>query len=661
MVTRRLHVSVGLVLMASLSLPLLTGSRTLLAPPVPARSAGQYRQPPAAPLPAALPDRRIFARAARRSGVPPALLLALSYVQSNWRHRATPAVGGGYGLMGLARNADVDVLGAAARLLHVAPGRLARDDALNVLGGALLLAHDARALSRRHRLPASLAGWAPAIVKLTGMRTRLAAQALLRDVYGTLARGVAVHGRAGHVLRLPAMPNLSTLAPLLLHPGRAASGPVADYPGAIWAPSPNYNVARRPAGLSVDYAIIHDTEGSCASALNWLQNPISRASAHFLVCRDGTIYQLVRIHDIAWHAGNWYINQHSIGIEHEGFRDSGGYTQAQYDASAALIQWLNNVYGLTIPLNRNTILGHENVPEGQHTDPGPLWDWPYYMRQVRGGAPADEADPGVAMIAVPQATLYSCPSTGCTVLGTANWGEQYALAGAVGSWDEVYYTGAAAWVVADALSGGAGTRLRVTAARLNVRSEPSLAGAVLGTIPQGQVYVSRLLDRSLDPAGWWLIPFNHRYGFVTSRLVQPLGAYALPLTPTPLAGPTQAPTATSTATATPSSTATPTPTWTATPTHTATSTVTPTPTSSATPTATATATTTPPPSASSTVTAGVTPATATPGASATAVVATAPTATSIAEVSATPTLPPVPAPPSPTATLRPWPPPNQPQ
>lgn len=653
--------------MASLSLPLLVGSPALPAPPVLARSGALYRPLPAATPPAALPDRRIFERAARRSGVPLALLLALSYVQSNWRHRATPTVDGGYGLMGLARRVDGDALGAAARLLHVAPGRAARDDALNVLGGALLLARDARALSRRHRLPASLAGWGPAIVKLTGMRTKLASQAVLRDVYGALARGIAMHGRAGRILRLPAMPNLGRLAPLLLHPGRAASGPVADYPGAIWAPSPNYNVARRPAGLSVDYAIVHDTEGSCASALNWLQNPVSRGSAHFLVCQDGTVYQLVRIRDIAWHAGNWYINQHSIGIEHEGFRDSGGYTQAQYDASAALIQWLDNVYGLTIPLNRNTILGHENVPQGLHTDPGPLWDWAYYMRQVRAGAAAGEPDPGVAMVAVPQVTLYSCPSAACTVLGTANRGEQYALAGAVGGWDEVYYTGAGAWVAASALSGGAGTRLRVTAARLNVRSEPSLAGAVLGTIPQGQVYVSSLLDRSLDPAGWWLIPFNHRYGFVTSRLVQPLSAYALPLTPTPAppVWPTIGPPATSTATPTPSSTVTPTSTPSRTPTPTRTATATPTPSGTATPTPTSSATpaasTTAPPLASSTATAVPTPATATPGAPATASVTTSPTVTSTLGLSATPTPPPALASPSPTATWRPWPPPNQPQ
>src|SRR5207245_6218910 len=207
--------------------------------------------------------------------------------------------------------------------------------------------------------------------------------------------------------------------------------------------------------------------------------------------------------------------QHSIGIEHEGFRDSGGYTQAQYDASAALVRWLDHAYGLHIQLDRNAIFGHENVPNGGHTDPGPWWDWADYMRHVRGGAPYDGGNRNVAMVVASDALFYACPDHSCKVEGSANWGEQFDLVRSAGGWDDVYYNGATAWVDGAAMVVGAGARLRVTASLLNVRDEPSRRGHVLGAIARGQVYVSRLLDRSPDPdrQGWWLIPYNHRYGF----------------------------------------------------------------------------------------------------------------------------------------------------
>src|SRR2546428_256799 len=82
------------------------------------------------------------------------------------------------------------------------PARVAPAAALNVLGGALLPARAARALSPHHRLPHTLGGWAPAVVWLTGMRTRLAAEAILRDVYGLLAHGVTLRARLGRALML---------------------------------------------------------------------------------------------------------------------------------------------------------------------------------------------------------------------------------------------------------------------------------------------------------------------------------------------------------------------------------------------------------------------------------------------------------------------------
>src|SRR5437588_10292690 len=483
--------SLRLVLLTALALPALIGDRAAASSPAPALPRPPaVVVPPLHPHPPAVPAPRVFARAAAHTGVPLALLLAISYVQSQWgNHGGRPSIDGGHGLMDLVHNPERDTLDAAARLLGVPTGRVAREDALNVLGGARLLGRAAAARAPHHRLPRTLGGWAPAVVWLTGMRSRLAAEAVLRDVYGLLAHGGAFRGRParaawpiGRVRATPgAVPNQRTLAPLLPMPA-AARAEGADYPGAIWAPSPNYTPARQRANLRVSYVVIHDTEGSCAAALNWLDGPASGSSAHFLVCQDGTVYQLAHVRDIAWHAGNWYINQHSIGIEHEGFRDSGGYTQAQYDASAAIVRWLVRVYGLHIQLDRNAIFGHDNVPHGGHTDPGPWWDWTYYMSQVRGGAPYDGGNPGVAIVVAPEAIFYDCPDPSCKVEGSADWGEQFALARTTNGWDEVYYNGHAAWVAGTAVMAGAGARLRVAASLLPVRDEPNRRGHVMGAL-----------------------------------------------------------------------------------------------------------------------------------------------------------------------------------
>jgi len=80
-----------------------------------------------------------------------------------------------------------------------------------------------------------------------------------------------------------------------------------------------------------------------------------RVSAHFIVCRDGGIWQCVPLSRVAWHASQ--INYHSIGIEHVALSAAGAAdlnrrhpagapfvemlaTEEQYAASAKLLAWL---------------------------------------------------------------------------------------------------------------------------------------------------------------------------------------------------------------------------------------------------------------------------------------------------------------------------------
>ncbi|MBC2864414.1 N-acetylmuramoyl-L-alanine amidase [Streptomyces mexicanus] len=171
----------------------------------------------------------------------------------------------------------------------------------------------------------------------------------------------------------------------LLPTARAVGRPQAvDFPSAEWQPAStsNYTAANRPSTYSVDRVIIHVTQETYASTLAIFQNPQKKVSAHYVVrSADGHIAQCVREADVAWHAGNWDYNTHSVGIEHEGWVDKPAYfTDALYQESARLTAAICDRYG--IPKDRAHILGHYEVPGTDHTDPGPNWDWVRYIRLV---------------------------------------------------------------------------------------------------------------------------------------------------------------------------------------------------------------------------------------------------------------------------------------
>ncbi|MHB8604750.1 MAG: N-acetylmuramoyl-L-alanine amidase, partial [Thermoplasmatota archaeon] len=185
--------------------------------------------------------------------------------------------------------------------------------------------------------------------------------------------------------------------------------PFADatsYPGATWYPaaSCNYTASNREATYDINTIVIHTAEGSYSGTISWFQNCNAQASSHYVVAKDGRVAAMVRDEDIAWHAGWWDTNTHSIGIEHEGYTYTCCYTQAQYEASAKLTRWLADRYG--VPLDRTHIIGHYQVPgcasgngggTGCHTDPGPYWDWTHYMALVTSNG-ADTTPPSTPTV-----------------------------------------------------------------------------------------------------------------------------------------------------------------------------------------------------------------------------------------------------------------------
>lgn len=175
-----------------------------------------------------------------------------------------------------------------------------------------------------------------------------------------------------------------------------------DYPGAIWMPANpnNYSSSNR---TEIYWIVMHVAEGSALSAANWFQNPNAKASAHYIVGYDGTIYQSVREKDIAWHAGNRKYNLYAIGIELEGYTYKGDFTDAEYKAAAKLVAYLCKKYNVPIyhpdgvapadPTQGKGIIGHIQVPDpynpsigggaSHHTDPGPYFNWNYFLNLVK--------------------------------------------------------------------------------------------------------------------------------------------------------------------------------------------------------------------------------------------------------------------------------------
>jgi N-acetylmuramoyl-L-alanine amidase len=160
------------------------------------------------------------------------------------------------------------------------------------------------------------------------------------------------------------------LAAALAVGGCAPAPQRIGYPSE-WVRSPSYN-ERRPS-----YVVLHHTsDDSADEALRTLTDPLREVSAHYVVSRDGRIYQLVDERHRAWHAGasRWGadadLNSSSIGIE----LDNNGvepFPAAQIEALVGLLADLKLRYRIPTA----NFLGHADVAPGRKTDPSPFFPW----------------------------------------------------------------------------------------------------------------------------------------------------------------------------------------------------------------------------------------------------------------------------------------------
>ncbi|GAA0700166.1 hypothetical protein GCM10010193_63640 [Kitasatospora atroaurantiaca] len=418
--------------------------------------------------------QRQFAAAAAEFHVPQSVLLALSYQETRWEsHQGQPSTTGNYNVMGLTQvdpaavaitqgeeggagedahavaksaatpsstTAPIDspalhTLEAAARLIGQPTAALRTDTAQSVRGGAALIAKYQKEIGKPASADAS--AWYDAVVRFSQSPAADGGRQFADRVYRTIKTGAERTTVEGQHVTLG--PNAQVSTPVLAASPRDVSTVECpptlncDIVNAAYQSTGsgsslsygNYAKFNRPAdGQDIRYIIVHDTEGAYDGALSVFKNPAKQASAHYLVGgNNNKVTQLVATKDVAWHAGNRYVNMHSIGIEHEGWAipNASWYTDQQYQNSALLTKYLADRFG--VPLDRQHILGHDDVPVpaynlgGEHWDPGTLWDWDHYMdllgSPIRSNGGGSLLVGGKVVIDPPLTTANQPSVTGC--------------------------------------------------------------------------------------------------------------------------------------------------------------------------------------------------------------------------------------------------------
>jgi hypothetical protein len=358
-----------------------------------------------APARAATPSgvNAAFAQAAREYGVPQQVLESVCYLEGRLgAHGGQPSIDGGYGCMHLVQNKKADTLGEAAKLTGLSVTALQHDTAANILGGAAVLRAEALALAPK--LPATVSGWYAPVAAYSHAGSRQTAGMYADAAFKLLASGFSGTADDGETVTLAPQAVAPDKATLVTLPVTAATVPAGctqdsnvDYPGAIDCVVPaatydcnvtspcTYLSSNRPTSYALYEVTIHDIEGTAQDAISTFQDVNSGVSVHYVIDSDGTVYQTLREKDIAYHAGNYYYNEHAVGIEHAGVDATGyqWYNATEYLASAHLVAYLANKYG--IPLDHAHITAHGTTPSPtlgtspNHVDPGKYWLWDYYF------------------------------------------------------------------------------------------------------------------------------------------------------------------------------------------------------------------------------------------------------------------------------------------
>lgn len=147
--------------------------------------------------------------------------------------------------------------------------------------------------------------------------------------------------------------------------------PDSVQPPKFEAATTNFNL-RKP-----NFVVIHHTaQNSCEQTLKTFTTPQTQVSAHYVICKDGTIHHMLNDYLRAWHGGaaKWGsstdINSNSIGIE----IDNNGYetfTEQQISSLLRLLASLKKQYNIPAA----NFIGHADIAPGRKVDPNRNFPW----------------------------------------------------------------------------------------------------------------------------------------------------------------------------------------------------------------------------------------------------------------------------------------------
>ena len=138
-----------------------------------------------------------------------------------------------------------------------------------------------------------------------------------------------------------------------------------------WVGTTNFNM-RKP-----NFVVIHHTaQNSCDQTLKTFTMPKTQVSAHYVICKDGSVHHMLNDLLRAWHGGvakwgnNTDINSSSIGIE----IDNNGvdsFATAQITTLLQLLANLKKAYAIPAA----NFIGHEDIAPTRKNDPNVTFPW----------------------------------------------------------------------------------------------------------------------------------------------------------------------------------------------------------------------------------------------------------------------------------------------
>jgi N-acetylmuramoyl-L-alanine amidase len=125
----------------------------------------------------------------------------------------------------------------------------------------------------------------------------------------------------------------------------------------IQKPTPNFGP--RPSGTRPSAIVLHaDASTNETGTISWIAKAESKVSYHYLIGRDGRVYQFVADHLRAWHAGKSIFdgvhdcNDFTIGVSWSNDQKTEPFTGVSIDVGIALVAMLCGRHA--IPLARIT-------------------------------------------------------------------------------------------------------------------------------------------------------------------------------------------------------------------------------------------------------------------------------------------------------------------